>query len=91
MARTKTTANSSPPRVNYRALYPWAPDELLSKCSSLTSLKDWQDHVGDLSVYQYSAFARRHNGYISVQPCTKGEPVCVDDRSNNGVPFFFFY
>ena len=54
-------------------------------------MKDWKDHVGDPSVYQHSAFARRHDAYISVQPCTPGELVCVDDRSNNGVPFFFFY
>jgi len=91
MARTKTTANPPPPRVNYKALYPWAPDELLAEYSSLTSLKDWRDHVGDPSVYQFNAFARRHDAYISVRPCNPGEPVCVDDRSNNGVPFFFFY
>ena len=65
--------------------------ELLDECSSLTSLKDWRDHVGDPSVYQFSAFARRHDAYISVRPCTPGEPVCVDDRSSGGVPFFFFY
>jgi len=63
---------------------------LFSECSSLTSLKDWRDHVGDPNVYQFSAFARRHDAYISVQHCTPGEPVCVDDRSNNGVPFFFY-
>jgi len=84
-------ANPPPPGVNYKALYPWAPDELLAECSSLTSLKDWRDHVGDPSVYQFSAFARRHDTYISVRPCTPGEPVCVDERSNDGVPFFFFY
>ena len=24
-------------------------------------------------------------------PCTLGEPVCGDERTNNGVPFFYFY
>ena len=24
-------------------------------------------------------------------PCTLGEPVCGDERANNGVPFFYFY
>jgi len=91
MARTKTTANPPPPRVNYRTLYPWAPVELLDECSSLTFLQDWKDHVGDPSVYQHCAFARRHNVDISVLPCTPGEPVCGEERSNNGVPFFFFY
>ena len=64
---------------------------MLAECSSLTSLKDWRDHVGHPSVYQFSAFARRHDAYISVRPCTPSEPVCVDERSNDGVPFFFFY
>jgi len=26
-----------------------------------------------------------------VLPCVPGEPVCGDERANNGVPFFFFY
>jgi len=66
MARTKTTANPPPPRVNYKALYPWASDELLDECSSLTSLKDWRDHVGEPGAYQGSAFAKRHDIYIDV-------------------------
>jgi len=33
MARTKTTTNPPPPKVNHRALYPWAPDELLDEYS----------------------------------------------------------
>jgi len=89
MARTKTTANPPPPRVNYKALYPWAPDELLDECSSLTSLKDWRDHVGELGAYQGSSFAKRHDIYIDVGPCTPGEPVCANERSNNGEAFFF--
>ena len=91
MARTKTIANPPSPRVYYKALFPWAPDELLSECSSLTSMKDWRDHVGDPSVYQHRAFARRHDVDISVRPCTLDEHVFGDERSNNGVPFFFFY
>jgi len=91
MARTKTNANPPPPNVNYKALYPWALDELLDECSSLTSLKDWRDHVGEPGAYQGSVFAKRHDIYIVVRPCTPGEPVCVDERSNNGEAFFFLY
>jgi len=54
-------------------------------------MKDWRDHIDGPSVYQHRAFARRHDKDISVLPCTPGEPVCGDERSNNGVPFFFFY
>ena len=91
MARTKTTANPPPPKMNYRALYSWAPDELLEESSTLTSMKDWRDHIKGSGIYQHCAFARRHDEDISVLPCIPGEPVCGDERANNGVPFFFFY
>jgi len=34
MARTKTTANPPPPKVDYKAQYPWASDELLAECTT---------------------------------------------------------
>ena len=37
------------------------------------------------------AFDREHDAYISVRPCTGGEPICVDNCSNDGESFFFFY
>jgi len=91
MARTKTTANPPPPSVNYKSQYPWASDELLVENSTLTTLAYWRAHVGEPGVYKHDAFAKRHDAYISVRPCTPGEPVCVDDSSNNGEAFFFFY
>ena len=36
-------------------------------------------------------FGRECDAYISVRPCTKGEPVCVDNRTNPGEAFFFLY
>jgi len=91
MARTKTTANPPPPKVNYRALYSWAPEELLTECSSLTTTKAWRDHIEGSGVYQHRAFARRLDEDIAVLPCTPGESICGDERANNGVPFFYFY
>jgi len=85
------TANPPPPKVNYRALYPWAPDELLTECFSLTTMKHWRGHIEGSGVYQHRAFARRHDEDIVVLPCTPGEPICGDERSNNGVPFFYLY
>ena len=35
-------------------------------------------------------FGRECDAYVSVQPCTMGEPVCADERTNNGEPFFFY-
>ena len=91
MAHTKMTSSPPPPKINYRALYPWAPDELLNEYSSLVSTKAWRDHVGESSTYDHRAFAKRHDEDITVLPCTLGEPVCGDERANNGVPFFYFY
>ena len=54
-------------------------------------MKDWRDHIDGPSIYQDRAFARRHDEDISVLLSTPGEPVCGDERSNNRVPFFFFY
>ena len=58
MARTKTTTNPPPPKVNHRALYPWAPDELLDEYSSLVSTNAWRDHVRESSAYDHRAFAK---------------------------------
>jgi len=77
MARTKTTANPL--------------DELLDEYSSLVSTKAWRDHVGESSAYDHCAFTKRHDDDIAVLPCTLGEPVCGDEWTNNGVPFFYFY
>jgi len=91
MARTKTTANPLHPGINYRALYSWAPDELLAECSTLTIVEDVENHLGDPRLYKFNAFHSRHDSHISVCHATPGEPVCLDDRSNGGKPFFFLY
>jgi len=91
MARTKTTANPPPPFVNHKALYTLAPDDLIDECSDLVSTKAWRDHIGEPSTYDHRAFAKRHDNDITVLPCSLGEPVCGDERANNGVPFFYFY
>jgi len=36
-------------------------------------------------------FGRESDAYVSVRPCAKGEPVCADERTNAGEPFFFWY
>jgi len=91
MARTKTTANPPPPRIKYRAHYPCASIELLAECSTLTIVEDVENHLGDPHVYNFNAFSSRHDSHISIRHCTPGKPVCVDDRSNGGKPFFFLY
>jgi len=85
------TANPPPLNVNYRDLYSWAPVELLDECSSLVSTKASRDHIGEPSTYDHRAFGKRHDDDIAVLPYTLGEPLCGDERANNGVPFFYFY
>jgi len=85
------STNPPSPRVNPKDLYAWASRELLDECSSLLSVRARREHVGDPSTYDHRAFAKRHDDDIAVLPCTLGEPVCGDERANNGVPFFYFY
>ena len=73
MARTKTTANPPPPKINYKALYTWASDELLEDHSTLTFMKEWRDHIEGSGVYQHRAFARRHDEDIFVLSCVYAE------------------
>ena len=80
-----------PSTVNPKDLYAWASRELLDACSCLLSTKAIREHKGDSCSYDHRAFARRHDDDIVVLPCTLGEPVCGDERANDGVPFFYFY
>ena len=88
MARTKVTPNP-PPRVDYKALYSWASDELLNECTTLTTIRDVEDHRGDLLLYNFNAFCRTHDAHISIRQGTPGEPVCVDDRSKGEALLFY--
>jgi len=90
MAQTKTTSNP-PPNANYKTMYPWASNELLTETSTLTLIADWRVHLDSEPEFKGRAFGRESDAYISVHPCAEGEPVCVDNRANEGEPFFFFY
>ena len=90
MARTKTTSNPHP-QVDYRALYPWASEDLLVETSALTSCKDVMKHREDEAAHMLRVFGREYDAYVFVQPCTAGEPVCADERINNEEPFFFLH
>jgi len=90
MVRLKPSS-SSPPKTDYKALYTWAPDDLLNECTTLTTFQDLENHRGDPHLYNFNAFCRTHDAHISVRPGRPGEPVCVDDRPMRGNPFFFMY
>jgi len=90
MARTKITSNP-PPNIDYKALYPWASVELLAKTSTLISSEVVRKHRDEEPDSKGRVFGRESDAYVSVLPCTKGEPMCPDDRTNDGEPFFFLY
>ena len=85
------SSHAASPRVSPRDLYPWASSELLDECSCLLATRAIREHKGDSCSYDHRAFARRHDDNIVVLPYTLGEPVCGDERANEGVPFFYFY
>jgi len=91
MARTKTTPNP-PYFVHYKALYHWAPNDLLTETSKFTSNQDVITYKEGEADEKCHVFGREHDAYVSVLPCEKGEPVCADDRANpTEGPFFFMY
>jgi len=49
--------------------------------------KHWDDELDCIGC----VFGQESNAYVSIRPCAKGEPVCVDDQVNEGEPFFFLY
>ena len=86
MVRSKTKS-SPPPKINYKALYKWASDDLLNECTTLTTIEDVENHRGDPHLYNFNAFCHTHDAHISVRYGTPGEPVCVDDKPGVGPPF----
>ena len=53
----KTTSNP-PPKVDYRALCPWASKDLLAETSTLTSSKDVMKHREDEATHLLRVFGR---------------------------------
>jgi len=85
MARMKTTSNP-PPQVNYKVLYPWASAELLAETSTLSYSEDVRKHRDGKPDCVGCFFECESDAYVSVRPCAKGEPVCSDERTNDGEP-----
>jgi len=52
---------------------------------------DVTKHRDDEPNCKGRVFGRESDAYVSVRPFAKGEPVCADDRVNEGEPFFFLY
>ena len=81
----------SPPQVDYKALYHWASAELLVETSTLTFSEDVRKHRDGKPDCVGRVFGRESDAYVSVRPCGKGEPVCSDEWTNDGEPYFFLY
>jgi len=90
MARTKVTSNPHPP-VDYKALYRWAPNDLLAETSQITSFKAIDTYKESEFDEKFRIFGRELDIYVKVLPYKEGEPVCVDGRASPEEPFFFMY
>jgi len=72
-------------------LYHWASAELLVETSTLTFSEDVRKHRDGKPDCVGRVFGRESDAYVSVRPCGKGEPVCSDEWTNDGEPYFFLY
>ena len=80
---------TSLPARDYKELYPWAIPTLLKETSSINN------EVGVLRLKKGErldlSFHEEHDNNVTVLPCLPGEPICADDKGNNGELFCFFY
>jgi len=70
--------------MDYKSLYPWAPQNLLEETSCTSSSRIVTLRKNDCPF-------GRENDRIHVVPCREDEPICCDESSNPGKPLFFFY
>ena len=74
---------------DYKELYPWATSTLLKETSSInTELGVHRLRKGDQSEL---TFHKEHDSKMAVLPCFPGEPICADEKANNGELFCFIY
>jgi len=71
--------------MDYNALYPWAPQNLLKETSSFTA----SDRI--VTLRKSGCCFGGENDRIHVVPYRENEPVCCDESSNPGKPLCFFY
>ena len=69
MARTKTTLNPPPP-VNYKALYPWAPEALLAETSKTNTIEDLEANKdSERDEDKSRILGKEHDSFVRVMPC----------------------
>jgi len=74
---------------DYKELYPWATPTLLKETSSINiELGVHRLRKGDQSDL---SFHKEHDSKMIVLPCLPGEPICADNKGNNGELFCFIY
>jgi len=72
--------------MDYKALYPWAPQNLLEEVSIYTS----REMIVALRKSKCS-FGKESNIALRLIPCREDEPVYCDEASDHEVPFCYFY
>jgi len=72
-------------------LYRWAPDDLLVETSSIISFEDITTYKEGETDPKTRIFGKKHDKFLKVLPCKKGEHVCIDESSDPEGPFCFIY
>jgi len=72
--------------MDYKALYSWAPPNLLEETSMYTSC----DIIVALRKNERK-FAKENDRSVRIIPCREDEPVCCDESSDPEGPFCYFY
>jgi len=71
--------------MDYKTLYPWAPQNLLGEVSDYTSSKSI------VALRKKKCRLGKDNDRVQIVPCGEDEPVCCDESSDPNGPFCFFY
>jgi len=76
--------------MDYQALYPWAPQNLLEEVSIYTSHE--QIVAFRKSECQNKChFGRENDRALRIITCRKDESICCDESSDPEGPFCYFY
>jgi len=78
------------PKVDYRALYPWASEDVLVETSALTSNKDVMKHREDEAAHMLRVFGRECDAYVSSNPAPWVSPCALMHVQTAGSPYSFF-
>ena len=77
--------------MEYKTLYPWAPNNLLEETSEYNTREKIVLYRKTEHPKKKWVFGRENDKCVRVVPCRIDDPVCCDESLNPKGPFSFFY